>query len=74
MFEPDGVSGPDPVGDLACRRCGRSVRIGRANFEMFEGMHFVCFHYEFEHVRPIRTTTVVRRVVRRLRPCGIRID
>lgn len=49
MIEPDGVSGADSVGDLVCRRCGRPVRIGRGNYEVFEGMHFVCFHYEFEH-------------------------
>ena len=30
----------------ACRRCGRPVQ---ANYEVFEGMHYVCFHYEFEH-------------------------
>ncbi|NIJ11036.1 hypothetical protein FHU38_001380 [Saccharomonospora amisosensis] len=32
-----------------CRRCGRPAVRGRANYAMFEGMHFVCFHYEFEH-------------------------
>lgn len=29
-----------------CRRCARPVRV---NYDVFEGMHFVCFHYEFEH-------------------------
>jgi len=24
-------------------------RPGRDNYDMFEGMHYVCFHYEFEH-------------------------
>lgn len=31
-----------------CRRCGRDVA-NRADYEMFERMHYVCFHYEFEH-------------------------
>jgi hypothetical protein len=29
-----------------CRRCGRPVRVGMDNYEMFERMHYVCFHYE----------------------------
>lgn len=33
----------------ACRRCGRPVLRFREQFEVFEGMHWVCFHYEFEH-------------------------
>jgi len=37
--------GKDPV----CRRCGRPVRVGRENYDVFEGMHYVCFHYEFGH-------------------------
>lgn len=49
MNEPDGAPGSDPVRVPVCRRCGRPVRIGRGNYEVFEGMHFVCFHYEFEH-------------------------
>ena len=35
--------------ELRCRRCGRPVRINRDNYEIFERMHYVCFHYEFEH-------------------------
>lgn len=49
MSGPDGVPGPGPRRDLVCRRCGRPVRIGRGHYGMFEGMHVVCFHYEFEH-------------------------
>jgi hypothetical protein len=32
-----------------CRRCGRPVVVERQMFEVFENMHYVCFHYEFEH-------------------------
>lgn len=32
-----------------CRRCGRPVRVSREHYETFERMHYVCFHYEFEH-------------------------
>lgn len=40
------TAGPDvPV----CRRCGRPVRVSREQYETFEQMHYVCFHYEFEH-------------------------
>ena len=42
-----GMSSPaDP---LICRRCHRSVEVSRDQFEVFEQMHYVCFHYEFEH-------------------------
>jgi hypothetical protein len=39
----------DADAELACRRCGRPVRVNRDNYEVFERMHYVCFHYEFEH-------------------------
>lgn len=32
-----------------CRRCSRPVRVSRSQFQVFEQMHYVCFHYEFEH-------------------------
>jgi hypothetical protein len=32
-----------------CRRCGRPVAVSRNQYDVFEGMHYVCFHYEFEH-------------------------
>ena len=32
-----------------CRRCGRAAKSSATNFEIFEQMHYVCFHYEFEH-------------------------
>jgi hypothetical protein len=34
---------------LLCVRCGRPVRASATQFETFERMHYVCFHYEFEH-------------------------
>ncbi|MFD3508641.1 hypothetical protein [Nocardia sp. NPDC058666] len=40
---------PDTTSSPICRRCGRPVRVGRDNYTVFEGMHYVCFHYEFEH-------------------------
>ncbi len=40
-------TGRDSAGP--CRRCGRPVRVYRDNYETFERMHWVCFHYEFEH-------------------------
>ena len=33
----------------ACRRCGQEVVANSAQYDVFEGMHYVCFHYEFEH-------------------------
>lgn len=38
-----------PVSPLVCRRCGLPVEAGAAHYEVFEKMHYVCFHYEFEH-------------------------
>jgi len=35
--------------DLTCRRCGQTVEMFADQFEVFEQMHYVCFHYEFEH-------------------------
>lgn len=37
------------AGELLCVRCGRAVRVNRDSYEIFERMHYVCFHYEFEH-------------------------
>lgn len=34
---------------LRCRRCGSPVITSRQHYDTFEGMHFVCFHFEFEH-------------------------
>ncbi|WP_189668819.1 DUF7660 family protein [Promicromonospora soli] len=35
--------------ELMCRRSHRPVRVSAAQFDVFEQMHYVCFHYEFEH-------------------------
>ena len=35
--------------DLLCRRCGLPVVKFAGDYEVFERMHYVCFHYEFEH-------------------------
>lgn len=35
--------------DLVCRRCQRPVRVSAELYDVFEQMHYVCFHYEFEH-------------------------
>jgi hypothetical protein len=32
-----------------CQRCGRSVVVEAESYAVFENMHWVCFHYEFEH-------------------------
>lgn len=34
---------------LNCARCGRAVEASRDQYEVFERMHYTCFHYEFEH-------------------------
>ncbi len=33
-----------------CVRCGLEVRVNRDSYELFERMHWVCFHFEFEHM------------------------
>lgn len=38
----------EPEG-LTCARCGRSVEASKDHYEVFERMHYTCFHYEFEH-------------------------
>lgn len=32
-----------------CRRCGGVVRVSASLYDVFEQMHYVCFHYQFEH-------------------------
>ena len=32
-----------------CVRCGRAVVRNRDSYDLFEKMHWSCFHYEFEH-------------------------
>jgi hypothetical protein len=31
-----------------CRRCGKPVK-NEKDYEVFEKMHWICFHLEFEH-------------------------
>lgn len=38
-----------PTTAPTCRRCGLAVEYSRESYDVFEGMHYVCFHYEFEH-------------------------
>jgi hypothetical protein len=40
---------PPPAESLICRRCRRPVDISRDQYDLFEQMHYVCFHYEYEH-------------------------
>ena len=39
------------MGDDApvCARCGSAVTVNRENYELFERMHWLCFHLQFEH-------------------------
>lgn len=37
------------TGTPVCRRCDREVRVSRDSYEVFERMHYICFHLEFEH-------------------------
>lgn len=32
-----------------CRRCGLPVEATAEDYDVFEQMHYVCFHFEFEH-------------------------
>lgn len=36
-------------GIRSCARCNRTVEASAADYDTFEHMHYVCFHYEFEH-------------------------
>lgn len=40
---------PSSAEPLLCHRCHRAVEVSRDQFDVFEHMHYVCFHYEFEH-------------------------
>jgi hypothetical protein len=32
-----------------CARCGSAVTVNRENYELFERMHWLCFHLAYEH-------------------------
>ena len=40
---------PTDTEELICVRCGLEVRVNRESYEIFERMHYVCFHFVFEH-------------------------
>ncbi|MFI6099702.1 hypothetical protein ACIA8G_29445 [Lentzea sp. NPDC051213] len=35
--------------EKTCQRCGEPVELSQEDFELFERMHFECFHFAFEH-------------------------
>ena len=37
------------VGLPVCRRCNLPVEASADSYDIFEQMHYVCFHFEFEH-------------------------
>jgi hypothetical protein len=37
--------------ELICRRCHKAVVVNAETYDTFEGMHWVCFHLEYEHGR-----------------------
>jgi hypothetical protein len=38
-----------PPDQKLCKRCGKPVTVHAAEFDVFEQMHWLCFHLEFEH-------------------------
>lgn len=32
-----------------CRRCKKPVLVNAENYDVFERMHWLCFHFEYEH-------------------------
>ena len=40
---------PTDTKEPICVRCGLEVRVNRESYEILERMHYVCFHFEFEH-------------------------
>ena len=38
-----------PGRELRCRRCGRGIVRNADRADVFEGMHWTCFHFDFEH-------------------------
>ena len=35
--------------ELICVRCRKLIEVNALNYELFERMHWLCFHLEFEH-------------------------
>ena len=42
-------SNAQTAGLPVCRRCHLPVEASADNYDVFEQMHYVCFHFEFEH-------------------------
>jgi hypothetical protein len=42
-------SDAETVGLPVCRRCNLPVEASADSYDIFEQMHYVCFHFEFEH-------------------------
>jgi hypothetical protein len=40
---------PTDTQEPICVRCGLEVRVNRESYEILERMHYVCFHFVFEH-------------------------
>lgn len=40
---------PGEDGYPICVRCKEPVRVNKDLYEVFERMHYLCFHLEFEH-------------------------
>lgn len=38
----------DTENNHICRKCNRSVK-NTKDYDLFEGMHWICFHFEYEH-------------------------
>ncbi|MDO5770365.1 MAG: hypothetical protein Q4P13_12750 [Psychrobacter sp.] len=49
MNEQHLISGEKNKEALICIKCHKSVERHRADYELFEKMHWLCFHFEFEH-------------------------
>lgn len=41
---------PTDTEKRTCVRCGLEVRVNRDSYELFEGMHYARFHFEFEQM------------------------
>jgi hypothetical protein len=49
LREPSELSDDELETERLCVRCGKPVVRNLGHYETFEKMHWVCFHYEFEH-------------------------
>lgn len=49
MNEQHLISGEKNTDALICVRCHKPVEKHRADYELFEKRHWLCFHLEFEH-------------------------